>query len=98
MRAQWPNLSYMTRVWNDSQAALEFGQGVLHPMLAKDLYTLLSEILMAHAAKQIALGHQYHMALLDRVHDAGHLVILMGNQTSHLEVEIAKLKSEGDPE
>ncbi|RWW51873.1 hypothetical protein BHE74_00041746 [Ensete ventricosum] len=76
------------------------GGGVLHPTLAKDLYTLLSEILMAQAAKQIALvshGHHYHMALLDSVHDEGRLVTLMGNRASHLEAKIAKLKMEGDP-
>ncbi|RRT70677.1 hypothetical protein B296_00021244 [Ensete ventricosum] len=38
------------------------------------------------------------MALLDRVHDVGRLVTIMGNRASHLEVEIKKLKSEGDLE
>ncbi|RWW42983.1 hypothetical protein BHE74_00051408 [Ensete ventricosum] len=38
------------------------------------------------------------MALLDRVHDMGRLVTLIGNRASHLEAEVAKLKSEGDPE
>ncbi|RWW66534.1 hypothetical protein BHE74_00026091 [Ensete ventricosum] len=56
--------------------------GGFAPTLAKDLYTLPSEILMAQAAKQIALGHHYQMALLDRVHDTGHLA------------DNAKLKSE----
>ncbi|RZR84299.1 hypothetical protein BHM03_00011086 [Ensete ventricosum] len=37
------------------------------------------------------------MALLDRVHDTGHLVTIMGNQASHLEAKIENLKSEGDP-
>ncbi|RWW51036.1 hypothetical protein BHE74_00042653 [Ensete ventricosum] len=43
-------------------------------------------------------GHHYQMALLDRVHDAGHLVTIMGNRTSLLEAKIDKLKTEGDPE
>ncbi|RRT84251.1 hypothetical protein B296_00015072 [Ensete ventricosum] len=43
-------------------------------------------------------GHHYQMALLDRVHDAGRLVTIMGNRASHLEAEIEKLKFEGDPE
>ncbi|RZS13043.1 hypothetical protein BHM03_00044568 [Ensete ventricosum] len=55
MRARWPNLSYTAKVWDDSQVASKFGRGVLHPTLAKDLYTLPSEILMAQATKQIAL-------------------------------------------
>ncbi|RZR79715.1 hypothetical protein BHM03_00005529 [Ensete ventricosum] len=97
MRARWLNLSYMAKFWDDSQAASEFGQRVLHPMLVNDLYTLSSEILMAQAARQITLGH-HQMALLDRVHDAGRLVTLMGNQASHLKAKIAKLKTEGDPE
>ncbi|RWW20955.1 hypothetical protein GW17_00014899 [Ensete ventricosum] len=77
----------------------EFERRVLLPMLVKDLYTLSSKILMAQAAKQVALvshGHHYQMTLLDRVQDAGHLVTLMGNRASHLEAEIAKLKMEGD--
>ncbi|RRT86061.1 hypothetical protein B296_00001394 [Ensete ventricosum] len=93
MQVRWPNLLYLTKVWDDSRAASEFAQGVLHPTLVKDLYTLPSKILMAQAVKQIVL-----MALSDRVHDVGHLVTIMGNQASLLEVEIDKLKAEGDPE
>ncbi|RWW41127.1 hypothetical protein BHE74_00053406, partial [Ensete ventricosum] len=89
---------YLVKVWDDPEAALEFDRGVLHPTLAKDLYTLPSEILMAQVAKQITLGHHYQMALLDRVHDVGRLVTHMGNQASLLEAEIEKLKTEGDPE
>ncbi|RZS17214.1 hypothetical protein BHM03_00049370 [Ensete ventricosum] len=98
MRARWPNLSYQSRVWDDSNAASEFDRGVLHPMLAKDLYTLPSEVLIARAAKQIVLGHHYHMTLLDRVHDSGRLVTHMGNLASLLEAELEKLKSERDLE
>ncbi|RZS11866.1 hypothetical protein BHM03_00043239 [Ensete ventricosum] len=96
MQAQWSNLSYTTKVWNNSQEALEFGRRVLHPTLAKDLYTLPSKILMAQAVKTNR-GHHYQVALFDRVHDVGRLVTLMGNRASHLEAEVAKLKSEGDP-
>ncbi|RWW86008.1 hypothetical protein BHE74_00005273 [Ensete ventricosum] len=55
MRARWPNLSYQTRVWDNPEAASRFDQGVLHPTLAKNLYTLPSEVLIARATKQIAL-------------------------------------------
>ncbi|RZS28286.1 hypothetical protein BHM03_00061841 [Ensete ventricosum] len=98
MLARWSNLSYLAKVWDDPEAASEFDRGVLHPTLAKDLYTLPSEILMAQVAKQITLGHHYQMALLDRVHDVGRLVTHMGNRASLLEAEIEKLKTEGDPE
>ncbi|RWV94992.1 hypothetical protein GW17_00042424 [Ensete ventricosum] len=47
MQARWSNLLYLEKVWVDSQAASEFGRGVLQPTLAKDLYTLPSEILIA---------------------------------------------------
>ncbi|RRT65598.1 hypothetical protein B296_00012403 [Ensete ventricosum] len=50
------NLSYQTRVWDDPEVALEFDRGVLHPTLAKDLYTLPSEVLIAQATKQIMLN------------------------------------------
>ncbi|RZS06033.1 hypothetical protein BHM03_00036616 [Ensete ventricosum] len=86
MRAKWPNLTYSMKIWDNSQAASEFGRGVLHPNLAKELYTLPFE------------GHHYQMALLDRVHDADRLVTIMGNRASHMEEEIKKLKSEGDLE
>ncbi|RZS23258.1 hypothetical protein BHM03_00056157 [Ensete ventricosum] len=38
------------------------------------------------------------MALLDRVHDSGHLVTHMGNRASLLEAELEKLRLERDPE
>ncbi|RZS04954.1 hypothetical protein BHM03_00035373 [Ensete ventricosum] len=88
IQARWPNLSYLAKVWDDPEAAMEFGWGVLHSTLAKDLYTLPSEVLIARATKQIALGHHYQMALLDRVHDLGRLVTHMGNRASLLEAEI----------
>ncbi|RZS05850.1 hypothetical protein BHM03_00036400 [Ensete ventricosum] len=44
------------------------------------------------------LAYALEMTLLDRVHDAGRLVTIMGNQASLLEAEINKLKTEGDPE
>ncbi|RWW04689.1 hypothetical protein GW17_00032074, partial [Ensete ventricosum] len=122
MRARWSNLSYTAKVWDDSQVASKFGRGVLHPTLAKDLYTLPSEILMAQATKQIALvsyvmgftifdllylyffntlfyfaGASLSNGLLDRVHDAGRLVTIMGNWASLLEAKIDKLKMEGTP-
>ncbi|RWW72471.1 hypothetical protein BHE74_00019723 [Ensete ventricosum] len=42
MQARWPDLSYQVKVWDDPEAASEFGLGVLNPTLAKDLYTLPS--------------------------------------------------------
>ncbi|RWW36318.1 hypothetical protein BHE74_00058669 [Ensete ventricosum] len=55
MRARWLNLTYSANVWDNSQVASEFERGVLHRTLAKDLYMLPFEVLMAQATKQITL-------------------------------------------
>ncbi|RWW84129.1 hypothetical protein BHE74_00007266 [Ensete ventricosum] len=44
MRAQWLNLTYSMKIWDNSQATSEFGRGVLHANLAKELYTLPFEL------------------------------------------------------
>ncbi|RWW53075.1 hypothetical protein BHE74_00040466 [Ensete ventricosum] len=46
---------------------------------------------------QVASEFERGMTLLDRVHDAGHLMTIMGNRASLIEAEIDKLKTEGDP-
>ncbi|RRT50059.1 hypothetical protein B296_00040613 [Ensete ventricosum] len=55
MQAQWPNISYQAKAWDNPEATTEFSRGVLHPTLAKDLHTLPSEVLIARAVKQIML-------------------------------------------
>ncbi|RWW46543.1 hypothetical protein BHE74_00047527, partial [Ensete ventricosum] len=44
-----------TKVWNESSAAEEFERGLLHPQLARELYTLPSEVLLARAIKEMVL-------------------------------------------
>ncbi|RWV94478.1 hypothetical protein GW17_00042979 [Ensete ventricosum] len=75
----------------------DFELGVLHPQLAKELYVLPSEVLIAQATKQIVLGHHYQMALLDRVHDIGQLVTIMDHNAANLQQEIENLKSGSGP-
>ncbi|RRT36388.1 hypothetical protein B296_00049386 [Ensete ventricosum] len=55
MKAKWRGLKNLTKVWNDSSAAEEFERGLLHPQLARELYTLPSEVLLARAAKEMVL-------------------------------------------
>ncbi|RRT31606.1 hypothetical protein B296_00050951 [Ensete ventricosum] len=43
MKARWRGLKNSTKVWNDSSIAEEFERGLLHPQLARELYTLPSE-------------------------------------------------------
>ncbi|RRT75503.1 hypothetical protein B296_00009486 [Ensete ventricosum] len=44
---QVKGLKNSMKIWNDSSAAEEFERGLLHPQLARELYTLPSEILLA---------------------------------------------------
>ncbi|RWW46459.1 hypothetical protein BHE74_00047614 [Ensete ventricosum] len=93
MKARWRGLKNSTKVWNDSSAAEEFERGLLHPQLARELYTLSSEVLLARAAKEMVLGQHFQMALLDRVHDAGRLITFIDYQISQLQQERDALKS-----
>ncbi|RWV93080.1 hypothetical protein GW17_00044486 [Ensete ventricosum] len=47
MKARWRGLKNSTKVWNDLSVAEEFERGLLHPQLARELYTLPSEVLLA---------------------------------------------------
>ncbi|RZR99427.1 hypothetical protein BHM03_00028969, partial [Ensete ventricosum] len=47
-----------TKVWNESSAAEEFERGLLHPQLARELYTLPSEVLLAQAAKEMVFASE----------------------------------------
>ncbi|RZS22983.1 hypothetical protein BHM03_00055824, partial [Ensete ventricosum] len=55
MRARWENLRNSSKVWRDHATAEEFEWGLLHPQLARELYTLPSEVLLARAAKKMVL-------------------------------------------
>ncbi|RRT48306.1 hypothetical protein B296_00025381 [Ensete ventricosum] len=55
MKAKWRGLKNSTEVWNDSSIAEEFERGLLHPQLARELYTVPSEVLLARAAKEMLL-------------------------------------------
>ncbi|RZR84779.1 hypothetical protein BHM03_00011659 [Ensete ventricosum] len=43
MTAKWRGLKNSMKVWNDPSAAKEFERGLLHPQLAREIYTLPSE-------------------------------------------------------
>ncbi|RWW87404.1 hypothetical protein BHE74_00003774 [Ensete ventricosum] len=53
MRARWDKLRNSPKVWSDYAAAEEFERGLLHSQLARELYTLPSEVLLARAAKEM---------------------------------------------
>ncbi|KAJ8501042.1 hypothetical protein OPV22_011594 [Ensete ventricosum] len=84
LKVRWTWLKNSTKVWNNSSAAEEYGRGFLHPQLARELYTLSSEVLMAQATKEMVLGQHFQMALVDRVHDAGRLITFMDYRVKQL--------------
>ncbi|RWV89495.1 hypothetical protein GW17_00048351 [Ensete ventricosum] len=55
MKARWKGPKNSTKVWNNSSAAEEFERELLHPQLARELYMLPSEVLMARATKEMVL-------------------------------------------
>ncbi|RRT33291.1 hypothetical protein B296_00057242 [Ensete ventricosum] len=67
MKARWKGLKNSMKVWNNSSAAEEFERGLLHPQLARELYTLPSEVLMARAAKEMVLVSFLTHALVAKV-------------------------------
>ncbi|RRT33853.1 hypothetical protein B296_00044194 [Ensete ventricosum] len=93
MKARWRGLKNSMKIWNDSSTAEEFERRLLHPQLARELYTLPSEVLLARAAKEMVL-----MMLFDRVHDTGRLITFMNYRISNLQWELDSLKSGGGPE
>ncbi|RRT32023.1 hypothetical protein B296_00050369 [Ensete ventricosum] len=98
MKARWKGLKNLTKVWNNSSVTEEFERGLLHPQLARELYTLPSEVLMARAAKEIVLSQHFQMTLFDRDHDAGRLITFMDYRVKQLQEELDALKSRGGPE
>ncbi|RWV76895.1 hypothetical protein GW17_00062367, partial [Ensete ventricosum] len=98
LQARWAGLKNSTKVWHTSSAAEEYERGILHPQLARELYTLPSEVLMARATKEMVLGQHFQMALVDRVHDAGRLITFMDHRVKQLQEELDVLKSKGGPE
>ncbi|RZR89209.1 hypothetical protein BHM03_00016885, partial [Ensete ventricosum] len=80
MKAIWKGLKNSTKVWNNSSAAEEFERGLLHPQLARELYILPSEVLMARAAKEMVLGR---------------LITFMDYRIKQLQEELDALKSKG---
>ncbi|RRT32372.1 hypothetical protein B296_00055092 [Ensete ventricosum] len=53
MKAKWKGRKNSMKVWNYSSTAEEFERGLLHPQLARELYTLPLQVLMARAAKEM---------------------------------------------
>ncbi|RWW22594.1 hypothetical protein GW17_00013195 [Ensete ventricosum] len=89
LKARWKGLKNSTKVWNNSSAAEEFGRGLLHPQLARELYTLPSKVLMARATKEMVLVSFLTHALVTGGPEA---VAEAEERASELREELEKIK------
>ncbi|RZR86790.1 hypothetical protein BHM03_00014045 [Ensete ventricosum] len=92
MKARWGGgLKNSTKVWNDSSTAEKFKRGLLHPQLARELYTFPSEVLLARAAEEMVLE-------LDALKSGGdpEAIDKAEERASELEQELEKTKRERD--
>ncbi|KAJ8510293.1 hypothetical protein OPV22_000727 [Ensete ventricosum] len=92
MKARWKGLKNSMKVWNNLSTAEEFERGLLHPQLARELYTLPSEVLMGQAAKEMVLLQEE----LDTLKSRGgpEAVAEAEERTSELREELKKIKRE----
>ena len=51
--ARWAGLTHGTRVWADGEAAIAFIRGGLHPDMARELYTMPSDVLLGKSVKSL---------------------------------------------
>ncbi|RRT31145.1 hypothetical protein B296_00056559, partial [Ensete ventricosum] len=95
MKARWKGLKNSTKVWNNSSTTEEFERGLLHPQLARELYTLPSEVLMARAAKEMVLVKQLQEEL-DALKSRGgpEAIAEAKKRVSELREELEKIKRE----
>ncbi|RRT36391.1 hypothetical protein B296_00033009 [Ensete ventricosum] len=91
IKARWRGLKNSTKVWNDSSTAEKFERGLLHPQLARELYMLPSEVLLARVAKEMVLE-------LDTLKSGGgpEAVAKAEERVSELGQELEKTKRERD--
>ncbi|THU58393.1 hypothetical protein C4D60_Mb03t13770 [Musa balbisiana] len=97
-------LSRKKRVWADGGSTTLFIRGGFHPDMAREMYTLSSEVLLGKSAKSLLWGQHYAMVLMDRVRDAGQVEEIRASATpeavataeqraSDLETEATRLRS-----
>ncbi|RRT84645.1 hypothetical protein B296_00011508 [Ensete ventricosum] len=97
MQARWEKLKNSTKIWNDLMAAEEFERGLLHPQLARELYTLSSEVLLARATNEMVLITSLQQEI-DALKLGGgpEAVAAAKERATKLEKELEKTKREQD--
>ncbi|CAD5170566.1 unnamed protein product [Musa acuminata subsp. malaccensis] len=96
--ARLEGLSRGSRVWAEGDFAAEFVRGGLHPDIARDLYTLPSEVLLGKSAKSLLWGNHYAVALMDRVCDAGRIIAVLSGRNAELRKQVDEVRAGGAPE
>ncbi|RZS03585.1 hypothetical protein BHM03_00033804 [Ensete ventricosum] len=90
MQVRWEKLKNSTKIWNDPSVVEEFERRLLHSQLARELYTLPSEVLFARAAKEMVQND----ALKSR--GGPKAMAAIEECTTELEKELEKIKCERD--
>ncbi|THU67089.1 hypothetical protein C4D60_Mb05t20980 [Musa balbisiana] len=96
--ARWKGLSRGDKVWAGGDPSAAFLRGVLHPDMARDLYTLPSEALLSKSAKSLTLSLHYSTALMDRVRDAGQVIWDLSERNSELCHQVEEVRAGSGPE
>ncbi|THU50435.1 hypothetical protein C4D60_Mb06t20200 [Musa balbisiana] len=66
--------------------------------MARDLYSLPSEVLLSRSAKSLLWGNHYVVALMDRVRDAGRVIAILGGRNAELRKQLDEARAKGSPE
>ncbi|XP_065033859.1 uncharacterized protein LOC135666279 [Musa acuminata AAA Group] len=96
--AWWAGLTCGTRVWADGETAAAFVRGGLHPDLAREMYTLPSDVLFGKSVKSLLWGQHYAMALADRVRDAGRALGILCDRNAELRKQLEEVRAGAAPE
>ncbi|THU55849.1 hypothetical protein C4D60_Mb11t10970 [Musa balbisiana] len=96
--ARWEGLSRGDKVWAGGDPSAAFLRGVLHPDMARDLYTLPSEKLLSKSAKSLTLSLHYSTALMDQVRDAGQVICDLSERNSELCHQVEEVRAGSGPE
>uniref|UniRef100_A0A804HXK5 Uncharacterized protein n=1 Tax=Musa acuminata subsp. malaccensis TaxID=214687 RepID=A0A804HXK5_MUSAM len=98
LTGRWDDLTRGSRVWADGDCAARFVRGGLHPDIARDLYTLSSEVLLSKSAKSLLWGNHYVVALMDRVCDAGRVIAALSSRNAELRRQADEARAGAGPE
>ncbi|XP_065038473.1 uncharacterized protein LOC135673429 isoform X3 [Musa acuminata AAA Group] len=98
LRARWEGFTRGSRVWADGDSMAGFVRGGLHPDIARDLYTLSSEVLLGRSAKSLLWGTHYAAALMDRIHDAGWVIDILSGHNADLRKHMEEVRAGATPE